>query len=144
MTTKKNEAVAIEIKPIDVKTVNVRIQGTAPLIVHKWSEKAKREMLEKQMGTTKYKSKHEPKNPVADFIGSAYWLTPEPTEGTEEAFRKDPHDPMKSLTAQHNLTVQADLREHGISSDLYCQIGGHHSEASWEEQVPRFMNYLWC
>lgn len=83
---KKNETVAIEIKPIEIKTAVIRIRGTAPLIVHKWSEKAKREMLDKQMGTTKTKSKHEPKNPVADFIGSAYWLTPEPTEGTEEAF----------------------------------------------------------
>lgn len=85
---KKNESVAIEIKPIDIQTITVRIQGTSPLIMHKWSEKAKREMLEKQMATTKVKSKHEPKNPVADFISSAYWLTPEPTEGTEEAFEE--------------------------------------------------------
>jgi len=65
--------------------------------------------------------------------------------GTEEAFRRDPDDPMKSLTAQHNLTIQADLQEqHGIMTDLCCQIGGGHNEASWEKQIPRFMNFLWC
>ena len=79
MAITKKDSVNIEIKPIDIQTVTVRIKGTSPLIMHKWSEKAKREMLEKQMATTKVKSKHEPKNPVADFIASAYWLTPEPT-----------------------------------------------------------------
>jgi predicted alpha/beta superfamily hydrolase len=65
--------------------------------------------------------------------------------GTEEAFRRNPDDPMKSLTAQHNLTIQADLQEqHGILTDLCCQIGGGHNEASWEKQIPRFMNFLWC
>ncbi len=65
--------------------------------------------------------------------------------GTEEAFRPDPRDPMKSRTALQNLTVRNDLKElQGIPTDLYCQIGGQHNEASWEKQLPRFMNFLWC
>ena len=32
----------------------------------------------------------------------------------------------------------------GARSVLYCQPEGEHSEASWAEQVPRFMNWLWC
>ena len=50
---------------------------------------------------------------------------------------------MKSLTAIHNLTVQKDLIERGVRTNLYCQIGGGHNEASWEKQVPRFMDFLW-
>ena len=63
--------------------------------------------------------------------------------GTEEAFRPHPADPMKSLTAVQNLTVQEDLQKHRVSTDLFCQIGGSHSEASWEKQIPRFMEFLW-
>lgn len=63
--------------------------------------------------------------------------------GTEEAFLPDPSDPMKSLTAIHNLTVQKDLIKRGVRTDLYCQIGGGHNEASWELQIPRFMDFLW-
>ena len=63
--------------------------------------------------------------------------------GTEEAFLPDSSDPMKSLTAIHNLTVQKDLIERGVRTDLYCQIGGGHNEASWELQIPRFMDFLW-
>lgn len=44
-------------------------------------------MLEKQMKATKTKSR-DAKNPVEDFIRSMYWLTPMPTEMTEDGFNK--------------------------------------------------------
>ena len=49
----------IEIKPIQIKKATIHIVGDSPLIVHAWSEKAKREMLEKQMKVTKTKAKTE-------------------------------------------------------------------------------------
>lgn len=77
----------IEIKPIEIKYQPVRIIGDTPLIVHAWSEKAKKMMLDQQMGVTKTKAR-ELKNPVDDFIQSLYWLTDKPTESTEQAFAK--------------------------------------------------------
>ena len=80
--TKKTEIV--EIKPIEMNTVEVTIQGDTPLIMHAWSEKAKRMMLETQQGKAKGKKK-DFKNPVDDFIQSMYWLTEKPdTEGLSE------------------------------------------------------------
>lgn len=75
----------IEIRPIEIQKTTVRIVGDTPLIMHAWSEKAKREMLEKQMKTTKSKAR-EAKNPVEDFIRSMYWLSPMPTDMSEEGF----------------------------------------------------------
>ncbi len=85
MATKKTEV--IEIRPIEVKKVTVRVVGDTPLIMHAWSEKAKRMMLEAQMGVAKGKKK-EAKNPVDDFIRSMYWLTPMPEDGTMESFEE--------------------------------------------------------
>ena len=82
-TAKKAEVV--EIKPVELRSVTLKIVGDTPLIVHAWSEKAKRMMLEAQMGLAKGKKK-EVKNPVDDFIQSMYWLTDKPKESTEEAF----------------------------------------------------------
>jgi len=81
----KKDEILIEIKPIDIKYVPVRIVGDSPLIVHAWSDKAKKMMLDTQMGVTKTKAR-ELKNPVDDFINSLYWLTEKPEEGTEKAF----------------------------------------------------------
>lgn len=75
MATKKTEV--IEIKPIEIAKINIRIVGDTPLIMHAWSEKAKREMLEAQQGAKKGKAK-ERKSPVVDFINSMYWLTEKP------------------------------------------------------------------
>lgn len=86
MATKK-ETEVIEIRPLDIKRVKVRIVGDTPLIVHAWSEKAKRQMLEAQMKTTKTKAK-EVRNPFDDFIQSLYWLEGKPEESTEEAFEE--------------------------------------------------------
>ena len=76
-TIKKSNPAVLEVAPVTIASFNVRIRGLSPLIVHKWSEKAKREMLDKQMNVTKTKKK-DAKNPVADFIGAAYWMTEEP------------------------------------------------------------------
>jgi hypothetical protein len=81
---KKAEVKTLEILSVDLVEVPITIIGKTPLIVHRWSEKAKREMLEKQMGVAK-KRKHEIKVPTNDFIGSLNWLTPMPDEFTDEA-----------------------------------------------------------
>lgn len=75
----------IEIKPIEIKKTTIRIVGDTPLIMHAWSEKAKREMLEKQMKKTKSSAKAA-KSPIEDFIRSMYWLTPMPEDMSEEGF----------------------------------------------------------
>lgn len=82
---KKTEV--LEIRPIEIKKVQLHIVGDTPLIMHAWSEKAKRMMLDAQMGKAKGKQK-EPKSPADDFIRSMYWLTPMPVyddKDSEEA-----------------------------------------------------------
>lgn len=76
MATKKNEnkdaVLSVELPGIELGVFSVRIVGDSPLIVHKWSHKAKEEMLGKQMKkATKGK---EAKVPVKDFVDSLYWL----------------------------------------------------------------------
>ena len=43
-TKKNNETVSIAIPPIDVRVTTIKVVGDSPLIVHKWSEKAKKEI----------------------------------------------------------------------------------------------------
>lgn len=67
---KKNEEVTVEIPAIEIKTFQLKLVGDTPFISHAWSEKAKREMLEKQMKkATKGK---EAKDPFMDFCNSLY------------------------------------------------------------------------
>ena len=85
MATKKQ---VVEVKPVELATAVIRIDGITPLIEDCWLEKGKEEMLGKMMGTQDKSKKRDPKNPVEDFIRSMYWITPMPTEFTEEAFEK--------------------------------------------------------
>ena len=48
MATKASEVV--EIKPIEIKKFKIKLIGDTPLIMHAWSEKAKREMLDALAG----------------------------------------------------------------------------------------------
>ncbi len=81
---KKTEVV--EITPVELAEAEISIIGRSPLIVHAWSEKAKRQLLEAQQGKSVGKKK-EHKNPVKDFIESMYWLSeaPEIPEGSTES-----------------------------------------------------------
>lgn len=61
----------INIRRIGTETIHVPIIGTAPLLVHRFSEKAKRQMLDAQQGR---KMPKQPKDPAAEFDGAFYRL----------------------------------------------------------------------
>lgn len=56
--------------PPRVETVHIEVVGTSPLICHRWSEKAKKQMLDKQ--TKAARTAKTAKNPKQDFRDSLY------------------------------------------------------------------------
>ena len=68
------------------ETLRLELIGTSPLITHAWSEKAKKEMLDKQM--KKAKPAKEAKDPFQDYVDSMYWMSPKPKKVTEAAINK--------------------------------------------------------
>lgn len=91
MAAKKNEKVEtvleggiLEIPAPKIVNAVIRVVGDTPLIMHKWSEKAKKEMRDKQMG--KATTKKSVKVPFEDFVDTIYWIDGEPKDKTEESF----------------------------------------------------------
>jgi hypothetical protein len=62
----------IEISSIPSETILVPIVGTAPLIIHNFSAKAKRQMLDAQQGR---KSPKEARDPEAEYDAAFYKMT---------------------------------------------------------------------
>lgn len=136
MAPKKNDEI-IEIKPIEIKKVSLRIVGDTPLIMHAWSAKAKREMLEAQQGKKAGKKK-EPKNPVFDFVESLYWMDGKPDvsndmseEAIEEAFAEAIGNGAKfcfPVTAIKQAAISAAYRQ-GWSKDKVSLRGAFFIES---------------
>ena len=69
-TTTPDEPVAqVQIDQIAAETIRVPILGTTPLIVHRFSEKAKKQMLDAMQGR---KSPKESKDPEAEYDAAFY------------------------------------------------------------------------
>lgn len=68
---KKQDDATIEIDRIGAETILVPIVGTTPLIVHRFSEKAKRQMLDAMQGR---KTPKQPKDPEAEYDAAFYRL----------------------------------------------------------------------
>lgn len=60
----------IELPALKIEAVQFTLVGDSPLIVHAWSEKAKRQMLDKQM--KRAKQAKEAKDPEADYEACFY------------------------------------------------------------------------
>jgi hypothetical protein len=78
MTTSKKtkekaapESDVLHLQRLDSETISVPIRGTTPLIMHRFSEKAKRAMLDKMQGRKTPKTKREPER---DYEESMYHL----------------------------------------------------------------------
>ena len=86
MAVQKKEE-TIELKEIKIERFPLRIVGDSPLLVHAWSEKAIKKMLDTQ--TKKGAVGKAEKNPFDDFVCSLYWVKRPPIKITgEEAFEE--------------------------------------------------------
>ena len=66
----KKAEVAIELPRLNLQHLSLTLIGDSPLICHKWSEKAKKMMLDKQM--KKATTKKAAKDPHQDYLDSLY------------------------------------------------------------------------
>ena len=77
----KNE---IELKNLDIQKVKIPIRGMSNLIMHRWDEKAKKMMLDRQMKKT---VKKESKDPETQFKASVYFIEKEQLGFPADAFK---------------------------------------------------------
>ena len=137
MTTKNVET--IEIKPIEIQKTTIRVVGDTPLIMHAWSEKAKREILDKQMKKTKSAAKAA-KNPVEDFIRSMYWLNGFPEDMSEEGFEEAIRNGARfgfPITAFKQAAISASYRM-GWTKDKMSLRGAFYIEGDENQMVEIF------
>jgi hypothetical protein len=69
-TPKSTTQLPVELKRLDIRTIELTIEGDSALVVHAWSAKARRQMLDRQM--KKASTGRAAKNPVEDFRESLY------------------------------------------------------------------------
>jgi len=69
MATTSTANATISLTRIRREIAEIEVRGTAPLIVHRWSEKARQMMLDAQQGK---KNPKQPKDPNVDFETSMY------------------------------------------------------------------------
>lgn len=71
-TTEPKKTTPIELPRLDIRTLQLKLVGDSELICHHWSEKAIKQILDKQMG--KASSGREHKDPERDYHESLYHL----------------------------------------------------------------------
>ena len=134
MATKTTNEQVITIPALDIRTATVKIVGDSPLIMHEWSEKAKKEILDKQMKKAKSKG-HDAKDPFADFVSSMYWLDGEPENKTPEGFAAALEDGARfgfPSTAVKAAAVAAAYRA-GITKNMVSMNGAFHIPGEFVE-----------
>lgn len=82
MAKKEETMLNVVIPEIKTQVMQIYVEGDSPLIVHAWSEKAKKMILDKQM--KKATGAKEAKDPWMDYCESMYWLDGMPENPTEE------------------------------------------------------------
>lgn len=102
-----------ELQPIKVETAAIKIKGQSPLIMHRWSEKAKQEMLDKQMKKT---VKKEPKSPEEQYESSVYRF-----EDGSIGFPADAFKQCMVRGAKHIGLVMTDARTSFFVHGDYCE-----------------------
>ena len=127
MATKKasskkdqEEVQVIEIPPLRTEVMDLYVVGTTPLLMHKWSAKAKEQMRQSQ--SQKARPKKAPKNPQEDYLECVY--------RDEEAHTAMPSSAFKTAMI-HAVRQVAGLTMVGSKGafhlvEQWCQVVGKH------------------
>jgi len=124
---------AIHLEPIERRYIDVPIEGITPVIVHKWSEKAKGIMAEAQ-GGSKVRAKREPKVPQAEAEAALYRL-PDGTPGfPATAFKAASVGAVRLFQGITMTATKAALFIHGEGPDQLVVLEG---EMAMRQDTPR-------
>ena len=64
----------LQLQRLQDAELSIPIIGITPLIMHKWSEKAKAMMRDKQQKAGGVRAKRAPKDPVQEALAATYWV----------------------------------------------------------------------
>lgn len=120
--TEQPQDTGIAIAPIEVQRLYIPIVGTAPLIVHAWSQKARQMMLDNMQGRRVPK---EPKNPEAEFQASMYHL--------DDGSHGFPTVSFKSATVEASRLFGKNVSKVGLKQSLFFR--GEHSKSANQSLV---------
>lgn len=123
---------AIELAPLVTRTHLISIVGLTPLILNRWSEKAKLQMSGKQQG--KAQTKKPPKDPEADYQAARY-LLPDGRDGMPSgAFKAAIVNACSHFDGVTKVLTKQAVRVEGVGPDLLVPIVG---EISMREDMVR-------
>lgn len=101
-----------ELQKIKIEEATITVRGMSPLIMHRWSEKARKQMLDKQMKKT---VKKEAKCPEEQYESSVYYLDDGRLGFPADAFKK-----AMIRGAKHIGLVMTDARTSFFVHGEYC------------------------
>lgn len=116
-------------------TVTILIEGQTPLIPHRWSEKARRLMLDKQQG--KAVANKKPKSPEDEARDATYWLDDGRPGMPATAFKAAIADAARHFDGLAIVTVKQSVFVVGEGPDQLVPIDG---PMQMREDMPRNSN----
>jgi len=123
----------VRLTPIRRETLEVNIQGVSPLIPHRWSEKARRMMREKQMGSAA-RAKHDPKVPEDEAEAALYRLADGRPGMPATAFKAATTAAARLYDGVTMASLKAALFVHGEGEEQLVPILG---DMTLREDTPR-------
>ena len=86
----------INVTPINLNRITIRIEGDSDLILNKMNKRNKETLIDKQTGKSK---KVKDTNDWEDVITAMHWRDGEPTQHTEASLRKALKENAPCITA---------------------------------------------
>jgi len=137
-------ATAISIPKMAVKTVELELVGDSPLISHRWAQKAKQQMLDKQM--KKASKGKDAKDPEKDYQESIYYTDDEKPAFPAVAFKAAAvgacrYVDMKMTEARGAFHVMGELVELDGKPEMredIVRIGNGVADIRYRAQFPKW------
>jgi len=125
-------AAPLVLERLQRNTLVVSVAGKTPVIPHRWSEKAKRMMLDKQQGRAV--AKKPPKNPEQEARDATYWLEDGRPGMPATAFKAAIADAARFFDGITQVMVKQAIFVEGEGTDQLVAIDG---EITMREDMPR-------